>query len=513
MMVTRASAAPISVLLVIALAAPTRGSPNVALDEPVYERLAWLRAVGRLPAYLGGVRPLSSARVAGLLAAAGEPEEEVDGWWVRPLRRVVGRVLVFEDAARPYSTAVRPRDVAGAVAVSCEGRMGRPCGDGLGLVTELETAAGYGAWVAGVVRLRASGGTADHEEEVELERGYVRSELGPVAVEVGRDVLVLGPGSRTQLAWGMNAPPLDQVRVSTSAPVDLIGPGGSVLRGNLLYAVGVLREPQAFSGNLVTIARGQLDVADRVEVGMGQLLQLGGEGAADLSVWDFVAEHVRRGDASASASDSSNRRVFFDLAVQVPALSGARFYYELVFEDLRLAFLDAARYDADHLLGAELAAIGPGRRHGLVVELVRTGVRSHEHAPRTTGFTHGGRLVGSPLGPDARSIYGGGRVELGWGTLLPWAELARLSSDTYTFVVDGGISRASRGPSELRMRGGARLRLPLDRGLRLELEALLERVERFAFEPGEDRLHGGVAAQLVWSPGGALGLLHAKRSE
>jgi hypothetical protein len=485
---------------------PASASPHVELDDPVYQRLAALQALGRLPPYAGGLRPLTQVRVWRLLREAGEREEaeedpsQKEAAWVVPLRRVALRSLLFRDQARPYSTDVRPRNLAGELALSCERQRGRPCGDGLALATELEAASGYGPWVAGVVRLRAAAGTADHDERLELDRAYVNAELGPLAVEVGRDILVLGPSSRTQLAWGTNAPPLDHVRVSTSEPFDLVGPDGAVLRGNLLYVVGRLREPQTFPGNLVTMARGQIDLFNRIELGMMQLLQLGGEGAASIGLLDFVAEHVRRRDPSAGPSDSSNRRLAFDLAAQVPALMGARFYYQLVFEDLRDAMGDAVRYDADHLVGAELAAIGPGRRHGLVVELVRTGVRSHEHSPRTTGFTHGGRLAGSSLGPDARSVYVGGRLELGWGAVLPWAELARLSSDTYTFVEDGGISRATRGTSELRYRGGGRLRLPLRNALRVEVEALLENVERSGFERGRRTQSLGVAAQLAWRP-------------
>jgi hypothetical protein len=293
--------------------------------------------------------------------------------------------------------------------------------------------------------------------------------------------------------------------LSTSEPFHLIGKEGAILRGNILYVVGRLRGPQALSGNLVTIARGQVDILDSIELGMMQLLQLGGEGAPSMGVWEFFAEHFRRRDLSAGPMDSSNRRVSFDVAVQPGWLWGARLYYELAFEDTREEVLDAVRFDADHLVGLELAAIGPGRRHGVVVEAQRTGVRSHEHSVRTTGFTNAGRVGGSPLGPDARSLFGGGRIELGWGTVLPWAEVARLSSDTYLFVVRGGISRASDGVDELRYRAGSRIRVPIGPGLRVEGEGWTEHVRRAGFEPGQERQNLGAAAQIVWQPGGALG--------
>ncbi len=286
----------------------------------------------------------------------------------------------------------------------------------------------------------------------------------------------------------------------------MFGEHGDVLRGSAVYILGRLRAPQRYPGNLVSIGRVQFDVMNNVEFGMTQMLQLLGEGAPGLGFWDFIAEHIRRKDMSASDTDTSNRRVSFDVSFRVAALQGARFYYEVAFEDWRKHFGDALRYDADHLLGVELAAIGPGRRHGLVVELQKTGVRSQEHYPRTTGFTNAGRVVGSPLGPDAQSIFVGGRVELGWGTLKPWLEFARLSSDSYMFVPFGPIYRTGTGPSELRYRAGTTLRVPLRPNLRVEAEALFEHVTRFAFEPGAERENFGLTLSVVWHPGGRLGM-------
>jgi len=484
--------------IVVLVAAPAVASPNVSLDDPIYDRLAALRARGELSSYLGGFRPLTWRRAHALLVAAGGSDQEPPpGWWVAPVERAAARVSVIDEQVRPYSTAIRPRDLTGAIALSCEHEEGRPCGAGAGLVTELDSSAGYGPWLSGAIRVRARAGTSGLDEGVDLDRAYVNAELGPLAVEAGRDVLVLGPASRTQLAWGDHAPPLDHVRISTAAPFAL----GSAARGNLLYVVGRLRAPQTFPGNLVTIARGQLDIANTVELGMSQLLQLGGEGARSLGLVDFVLEHVRRRDKSAGPTDSSNRRVSFDVSAQIPELAGARFYYELVFEDLRRKrWMDAVRYDADHLVGVELAAIGPGRRHGLVVEWQQTGVRSQEHTPRTTGFTNAGRVVGSPLGPDAQSLYVGGRIALGRVTVRPWGEVAGLSSDTYTFVDHGPITRATVGVTERRYRAGLGGRLAIRRGWILETEAIVEHVSSFAFEPGAHRNNVGATASVIWQP-------------
>jgi hypothetical protein len=412
------------------------------------------------------------------------PPRPADDWWARPIDRVIARIAAYDEDDRPYSTPARPRDIDGIVALSCERQEGRPCGHGAGFLTELDTAAGYGGIGEAVVRLRANTGTAGYSDAIAIDRAYANAVIGPAFVEVGRDLLAVGPRARTEVAWSDHAPPLDQIRVQTARPYRLTDD----LRGELLYVVGQLRDAQQHPP-LVSISRVQLDIADRVEVALHQELAMGGDGAPSFGVGDFIAEHFRRADSSAGPNDSSNRRFGGDIAVHLP---GARLYYQLVFEDIRLHVWDALHYDADHLLGVELP--------WLVVELQRTGVRSYEHVPQRTAFTQDFRTVGSPLGPDTQSIYAGVRA----GNITPWLELVRFSSDTYTFVDHGPITQATSGPAELRYRAGVRGRVVLTRELRAEADASYEHVSTFAFQPGASRDNLGMMLVLVWQPGGFL---------
>jgi hypothetical protein len=470
------------------LAAASTGagaSPSVSLDDPVYDQLDQLALAGMLPPFRGGLVPLTEARVHELVP---EAPAVPTGWWIRPIERAALRVELVDEAARAYTTAARPRDVAGMLALSCADQQGRPCGNGLGLAAELDAAAGYGAWAAGAVRLRARTGSDPRSTALDLDRAYVDAELGPIAAELGRDVLVLGPAAHTLLGWGTNAPPLDQLRLSGTRPLAL-SPG---VRVNAVYVLGRLAAPQTYPGDLVSIARSQLDVDDRFELGAMQLLQLGGDGAPGFGLRDFVLEHVRRRDPSASASDSSNRRVGLDAAAHIAGFGGARITYQLMFEDLRKQLVDALRYDADHVLGMQT--------RWLTVEWQHTGMRSYEHVPRLTGFTTGGSIVGDPLGPGAQAVFVAARLPVPWGVVNPWVEVAELASDTYAFTGDGRIARTSDGTTELRFRIGARARLPVGHGLELAPEAALEDVERASFVPGVRRVNAVFRATVVWRP-------------
>lgn len=502
--VVRAAGALLATLFVAALppmVSTASASPNVSLDDPRYEELARRYVLGQLPAYSGGLLPLTEHRIDSLLGRPAPARH----WWIAPLSRFQLTATLFDDSPRRYSTPARPRDlVVGSISIACERQEGRPCGDGAGVFSEVESSAGYGAWISGTVRLRAQAGqsyAANFTNTFELGRAYLNAALGPVAAELGRDIVVFGPSSRTQPGWGTNAPPLTHVRLSTARPFAL----SESVRVNVDYVLGLLRAPQRFPHTLMSIGRVQLDVGDDLEIGTMQLLQLGGDGARSLGPWSFIAEHVRRADLSAGPTDSSNRRFGGDVALRITALR-ARLYYSLMFEDVRAKrFIDAVRYDADHVFGIDLPALGSRGQHAALIEWQQTGFRSQEHSPRDTGFTHKGRVVGSPLGPDATALYVGGRVGLGWTSIYPWFEVARLSSDTYQLITDGPIDRLKDGQSETRYRVGMRLRFPLRHGVSVEAQSMLERVEGYAFAPTEERTNVGAVASVLWSPTAPLG--------
>jgi hypothetical protein len=411
--------------------------------------------------------------VVAALAIAAPARAQV---WVQPIDRAALHLAAYDEADRPYSVSARPRDIGGELAVSCEHTEGRPCGDGAGAFGELDSSAGYSDWLSAGSRLRVRTGSSNYGNDVDIDRLHVDAHAHGFSFELGRDVFTLGPPSHTQVGWGDNAPPLDFARASYANE-----------RGGLFYLVGRLRDPQTFSGTLVTIARGEL-VLGPVTLGGMQLLQLEGDGAPHLGPWAFIEEHFTRGDASAGPTDSSNRRVGLDVGWRIAGFGGARLYYELMFEDWRRQFADALRYDADHVVGGEFAS-------GLVVEWQKTGFRSMEHTPRTTGFTNAGRATGSPLGPDAQAVFISQRIR----NVMPWIELARLASDTYSYGYHQPIDRLTEGTAELRYRAGARITRPIAPHFTGELSALVEHIAHFAFEAAS-RNSFGAEVTITWRP-------------
>jgi hypothetical protein len=485
------------------LASVAQASPTIPLDDPVYDELAILRAQGRLLIYAGGIRPLTEWDAQRLLQLAGAAPNaslqslSAHGLWFTPARRVSVMLGLTRDEERPYSTMQRPEQMIGGLEVSCEHQEGRPCGQGGGGMVMLDSAAGYGHWVSAFTRLELTAGSNQWSVLGRVDRMYLNGEYGPVALEIGRDVLALGPGVHTQLIWGDNTAPFDHVRIQTAHPLKIPKLGVKV---TALYAFGLLRDPQTFHDTQVQLARLAIAVVDQLELGAQQLLQLNGDGAVHYGFGDFIAENFTRTGGQAGAG-GSNRRDSIDAVYTIKQARGLRIYYELAFEDFRKQLGDMLRYDCDHLGGIELPALTSSGRHGFVVELQHNGVVSQSHSYFTTGLTNDGRVVGAPLGPDSWSLYATARLDLPRRiSVWPWFEWAQMSSDHYALMVHGPIVRTSTGPSESRERLGLRGRILLSRGIRIDAQALYEHVDTFSFVPGATRNNADVTATFVWMP-------------
>jgi hypothetical protein len=471
---------------------PVGAAPNLPSGDPAWDELRDAVAEGRVPDLLGGVQSLGADRVFAALSRGHAPQ----GWWATPLDRAILRAFADDEHDRPYSLPARERQLSGFVALSCEYQEGRPCGDGAGAGIELDSAAGFSDLLTAATRLRLAGGSAAFGQGLVVDRAYLKLEYGPLLLQIGRDALALGPSVRAAEMVSDNAVPQDGIRAQLH-PIAL----ASWLRLSLFYFLDRLRGPQTFRGTLLDCTRAQLDFADRVQLGGSRLLQLGGEGAPDYGGFTgFILEHFARMYERVGAGIAENNRLSFDLSIRIPELRGARFYYEIAFEDTRKRFFNSLQYDADHLLGVEVRAlrVGPWRR--LFVELQRTGWISQEHFLFTTGMTNGGRTLGSALGPDGTSLWVRADIEIAGLLVSPWAEWMRFISDRYDTDQVRGVFVTAVGPIEHRQRLGADLRVEMTRNWRLSVGMFGERVGNADLLEGATRLNAGLRGALTYTP-------------
>jgi hypothetical protein len=490
-----------------------RAAPNLPLDDPDWVALRDAQARGLLPGLLGGVHVLGEDQVAQALAVARLPADSLllpaaqagplgapDSFWLRPAERLTLRGLAIREHDRPYSLPGHPRALAGGISFSCEYQEGRPCGPGVGMVGEVDSSAGFSDVLSATVRARFDLGNNGYSALAALDRAYVKAQLGVLVLEAGRDAIALGPSFRNEMAWSSHAAPIDHLRAQVR-PFALPFIDGDALRVSLLYFIARLRQPQGRDGTLVDCARVQLDLFERVELGVSRLLVFGGDGAPNVSFSDFVYMHTHPMKYLDGIPLGDNR-VAFDLAVSVPQLAGARAYIELAFEDFRKKFLNVLQIDTDYLVGLELRALSVGPLRRVFAEFGTTGHFAEEAPFWGTGFSNAGRPFGTPLGPEGASVYLRAELEAPGVRVAPWAEWLRFKADTYAPNNDGsgGWLIASMGPSESRQRLGVDVALTLRPSLLLEVTAYAERVGTADLVPGSTLFNGGLVTALRYSP-------------
>jgi hypothetical protein len=126
-------------------------------------------------------------------------------------------------------------------------------------------------------------------------------------------------------------------------------------------------------------------------------------------------------------------------------------------------------------------------------------------------MTSGGRTAGSPLGPDATSVY----VSPRWDfentnvSISPWAEFIRIGSDVYDFPEHAAISRSSSGLAEIRSRAGLRVLGVLQPGLWMQAENFVEHVGNEAFQVST-RNNAGLSLTVIWRGVGGWGTAAAQ---
>ena len=481
--------------------AAARAGPNVPWEAPSWVVVRDAIASGRIADPLGGVQMLGGEQLQRLLVESGSaavpglPPLALDGPWARPLDRASLRGSLADERARPYSLPVRPRDLAGGISLSCEHQQGRPCGTGAGAWLELDSSAGWSTWLSATTRVRAQAGSDGYQPDLVLDRAYLKAQLGPVVLQLGRDVLALGPSVRSALMVSDHGVPADGARLLLQS-VRL--PFAPDVRLSALYFLERLRAPQTYPGTLLDCARMQLDFFDRVQLGGSRLLQLGGEGGPPVGgLKGFILEHFSRQGGDLGIS---NNRLSFDLSVRLPWLWASRAYYELAFEDTTRHFFNSLRFDADHLLGLEIRGLGLGVWRRLFVELEQTGRTSQEHGQFLTGMTSSARTIGTPLGPDGRSLWIRADLELPSVRLSPWFEWLRYTSDTYDSNDETGLFVSSRGVAENRQRLGIDAALAIGPAWDLTASLFAERVGNAGFVAGESRFNVGMRAAVTYTP-------------
>jgi hypothetical protein len=136
---------------------------------------------------------------------------------------------------------------------------------------------------------------------------------------------------------------------------------------------------------------------------------------------------------------ASNKVATLDARLRIPEWRGTTLYWETAVDDFDLRRVGSMlREDSGHLLGVSVARLRADGTLSLDVRGHDTSLRLYRHYQFTSGLTYRDQVIGDPLGPNARALYG----TLTWRPALTLAvdlELAAEERDPslWTTTVDG----------------------------------------------------------------------------
>lgn len=425
--------------------------------DPAYDDLAVLAALGLVLTTSAGEGPHSRAAFARWTAEARDraeapgappPSARVQEILERFRRRFGGersavalrsaRLDVW--AARSPSRLIGPgaaNEIDGVLNPLLQSNQGRQVADGWTAAAEFSGDLSAGPFALGF-RPRAwteqPRGAEPAKARSTFVDTYARVVGGAFALEAGRLSVSLGRGQHGGPLLSHNARGLDLARLASDRPFRLPG----FLRGMGEWRASAMVANMGGSRDVPDSWLAGFRVSNRVwskmQLALFYLNLQGGDGSPEGSFWKRAADLLlpfRGGVVQVSDKVGGG-----DLQIAVPSVR-ALFYLNFVATDLRRnfnQFLRAYWQDAVWSGGVRTLGLGAQGRFDAWLEAKSAGPLVHTHSQFTSGLTLDGRVIGDPLGPNARSVAAGVSWTAPLWRLSATAARERYSGDEWRLV-------------------------------------------------------------------------------
>jgi hypothetical protein len=248
-------------------------------------------------------------------------------------------------------------------------------------------------------------GSSEAGHDVDLIEGYGKVMIGPIELEGGKDSLWWGPARRGSILMSNNAEPLPMLKLTNPQPILLpwifraLGP----IRAEWFLAQ--LERDRDYPHAKLSGIRVNFKPHPLVELGASRVVMFGGDGLPDVGLVEYAKAFL-----ALSEEAQNNQLAGVDASVLIPLpenrlLRSARFYVDAAGED-EAGFIPSKWA---YLFGLQFNDIFKTGRTDLRVEYANTYVPGwpgvfYSHSLYTSGYTYRGRVIGHPIGTDARSL-------------------------------------------------------------------------------------------------------------
>lgn len=353
--------------------------------------------------------------------------------------------------------------------------------------------------------LHAPRGAESASFSAALHTAYARLLMGPLALEAGRNPVAMGHGRDGGPLLSHNARGFDMVRLATERPVRLPGPlrGWGRWRASALLArMGADRD---VPGSWLSAFRLSNRPWAYTELALVYVNLQGGDGAPEGSFGERAIDVFL--PFLGGVIELSDKAGGGDLHVTVPSIR-THFFANFIATDLRANGDQALRafwQDAIWAFGARTYGLGSEGRLDVWADAKSAGPLPHTHHQYTSGLTLDGRVLGDPLGPNARGVS----VGVSW-TAPEWKIEASAAQERYSmdeWRLEGAFegdtrpwvwTKTAEFPSEIRRRLTVEWRRPPEPGqIALGVRVAYEHAANFAFA-GHARNNFAIRIRARW---------------
>lgn len=404
-----------------------RVSVNVPIGDPSYRMIDRMVAGGLVKNIVVGQRPYTRMEVAGFLVEAKKNFEHLSDpgkklvflklidYWSKEFsneiaeinkdqdhqKTVYGRGIDSLDITADYLTSI-PRPIPPAPSGSLDATVSSLVNyTGGRLATKGETTRFesthwlstpyFALFINPQMQAQLPNEGYDETDKPYLQSGYIKTGIGKLELQIGRDELVWGGGELGGLALSINARPLDMMKLSTSQPVAL-----PASLGNIKYSLVVANMGPSYSSKYASMTGMKFSWApvDVFELGLAYDAIMGGRAEPEFSTMDGIRETFGFIPGVSKGGQYSLRNGGVDVRFRIPPAFGMELYAEALTTDFKTGQMS-------YMGGIYIPSIGRADHIFVRGEYVHTSTGTYRSNTYTSGYSLSHQIVGHPIGPGA----------------------------------------------------------------------------------------------------------------
>ncbi|HEY8464133.1 MAG TPA: capsule assembly Wzi family protein [Bacillota bacterium] len=237
----------------------------------------------------------------------------------------------------------------------------------------------------------------------DLVSGYLKSGIGNLGIQLGKEAFWWGPGVRGSLPLTNNATPLTALKLSNLDPVQFDGLLGFLKQGDFTFFYSELDDEREFvKGPSFVGFRATFTPWANLTLGGSLNSIVGGEGH-HLSGSDYL-EFFTGKNADLPEEEKWNSIAGFDFRWRSPRLAGLQVYGEYYGEDQAGKFPPLPSHNA-YLFGVKLPRLDREGRWELLLEKARTNNAWYRHWVYKEGYVYEDNILGDAMGCNGIRFY------------------------------------------------------------------------------------------------------------